>query len=414
MGTPTRVLYIEDDQACGRLVQRVLQRSGYEVLLAFDGAEGMTLAQEMQPNLILMDINLPEVDGRVLTTRLRSTPHCKETPIVALTAMTGSEQRKLALAAGCTGFLTKPINVDRFPQQIDAFLHGEKQKLPPVEQQHHLEQFTQDLVTRLEEKIRELEETNTHMAELTRLKGEFLRMASLQMEQPILATERQIRQLQKILSEMEEGQAGMQTITALVQRMERGMGRMKQVVAEMLQTSQVVSGLMNLRFLPVRLGQIVAEVVSRYEAVCQERVLHIYTEDLSHLPLVNGDYAQLRTAVDNLIGNAVKYTPDGGHIYVLGDVTEDEVCLAIRDTGIGVPPSEQDSIFELFHSVQSVDHHSTSKFAFKGSGLGLGLPVVKGIVEAHDGRIWVESEADGVNPLPGCTFTICLPRADAG
>ncbi|HID53101.1 MAG TPA: response regulator, partial [Anaerolineae bacterium] len=139
MGTPTRVLYIEDDQACGRLVQRVLQRSGYEVLLAFDGAEGMTLAQKMQPNLILMDINLPEVDGRVLTTRLRSTPQCQETPIVALTAMTGSEERKLALAAGCTGFLTKPINIDRFPQQIDAFLRGEKQKLPPAEQQHHLE-----------------------------------------------------------------------------------------------------------------------------------------------------------------------------------------------------------------------------------------------------------------------------------
>ena len=412
MGTPTRVLYIEDDQACGRLVQRVLQRSGYEVLLAFDGAEGMTLAQKMQPNLILMDINLPEVDGRVLTTRLRSTSYCKETPIVALTAMTGSEDRKLALAAGCTGFLTKPINIDRFPQQIDAFLRGEEQKLPPVEQQHHLEQFTQDLVTRLEEKIRELEETNAHMAELTRLKGEFLRMAALQMEQPILATERQIRQLKKILSEMEEGQAGVETVAGLALRMERGMDRMKQVVAEMLQTSQVVSGLMNLRFMPVRLGQIVAEVVSRYDAVCQERVLHIYTEDLSHLPLVNGDYAQLRTAVDNLIGNAVKYTPDGGHIYVLGNVTEDEVCLVIRDTGIGVPPSEQESIFEMFHSAQPVEHHSTSKYAFKGGGLGLGLPVVKGIVEAHDGRIWVESEADGVNPLPGSAFTICLPRAD--
>ncbi len=414
MGTPTRILYIEDDQACGRLVQRLLQRSGYEVLLAFDGAEGMALAKKARPNLILMDINLPEVDGRVLTTRLRNTPYCQETPIVALTAMTNSEDRKLALAAGCTGFLAKPIDVEQFPRQIDAFLRGKEQKLPLVEQQRHLEQFTRNLVTHLEEKIRELEEANAHMAELTRLKGEFLRMASLQMEQPILHTDRQIRRLKKILSEMEEKPAAVQAAAELTQRMEQGMNRMKRVVAEMLQTSQVVSGLMNLRFMPVRLGQIVEEVIGRYETVCRERVLHIYTEDLSHLPLVNGDYAQLRTAVDNLIGNAVKYTPDGGHIYVLGDVTEDEVCLIVRDTGIGVPPSEQESIFEMFHSAQPVEHHSTSKYAFKGSGLGLGLPVVKGIVEAHDGRIWVESEADGVNPLPGSTFTICLPRADAG
>lgn len=412
MASRARVLYIEDDLLYGRLVQRVLQQSGYDVLLAPDGEEGLALAQETRPNLILMDLNLPQIDGRVLTTRLRGQTLFKDTPIVALTAMTGSEQRRLALAAGCTGFMTKPINVDKFPQQINAYLKGQQQELAWIEKGRHLEQLNQNLVASLEEKIRLLEETNAHMAELTRLKGNFLQMASLQMEEPILTTVAEIERFKSGLAQLDAAQPAVETVALLIQRMEHGMDRLKQVVAEMMQTAQVVSGLMHLRFMPVDMERLVAEVVERYQQMCQERVLHIYRDDLSDLPLVNGDYAQLRTAVDNLISNAIKYTPDGGHIYIHGEVTPTEICLAIRDTGIGVPAAEQESIFELFHSAQPVDYHSTSKYAFKGSGLGLGLPVVKGIVEAHDGRIWVESDSDEENPLPGSTFTICLPRAD--
>lgn len=117
-------MYIEDDPASRRLVQRVLDNKGYEVVVAADGLEGISMAREHLPNLILMDINLPSMDGREITTRLRSLPNFSNTPIVALTANHSPGSRELALAAGCTGFLTKPIDVISFPGQVSAYLDG--------------------------------------------------------------------------------------------------------------------------------------------------------------------------------------------------------------------------------------------------------------------------------------------------
>jgi two-component system sensor histidine kinase ArlS len=86
-----------------------------------------------------------------------------------------------------------------------------------------------------------------------------------------------------------------------------------------------------------------------------------------------------------------------------------ELHLNVQDTGLGIPEEEQAYIFDLFYALGSVQHHSTSKSAYCGGGLGLGLPMARGIVEAHNGRILVESHPDSKNPIPGSTFTICLP-----
>ena len=405
MRTQARVLYIEDDQASRRLVQRVLGSSGYEVFLAADGIEGVSLAQKTKPNLILMDINLPNLDGRVLTTRLRSTSTFQDIPIIALTSNSSAENKKMALAAGCTGFLSKPIDVDAFPEQVYSYLHGKIQTLPDEEQPVQLERYTQDVVKQLEAKVRELEEANSHMMELARLKSDFLHIASREMQMPLLFAQEKLVTLRTVFEGVDESEE-VQLLTSLLDRMDNGMHRMEQVVTEMIQASQVMSGLLSLRYLPVALHEIVAEVMANYDDVCEKRKICFTVEDLVELPKVNGDYEQLKTAVDNLISNAIKYTPDGGHIYITGFDTIQEVCLSVRDTGMGIPEDQQDDIFELFRFLGSVHHHSTSKSAFQGGGLGLGLPMVKGIIEAHGGRIWVESPASDDKVMPGSKFTI--------
>jgi len=176
MDDPATILYIEDDPASRRLVQRVLGSRGYNVHVAADGLEGITLARETSPNLILMDINLPSMDGREITTRLRGIPDFKETPIVALTANHSPGSRELALAAGCTGFLTKPIDVSVFPSQVKDFLQGRIEPLTVDEKSTHLEKHAQNLVERLEHKINELEGANKRLRELDRLKSDFIIM----------------------------------------------------------------------------------------------------------------------------------------------------------------------------------------------------------------------------------------------
>jgi len=117
-----KVLYIEDNIENRTLVKRVLEVEGYIVLEADDGIDGLRIVQEEAPDLILIDINLPEIDGYEITTRLRQMESLSNIPIVALTANVLKGDRERSLEAGCDGYIQKPIDVDLLPAQIAAFL----------------------------------------------------------------------------------------------------------------------------------------------------------------------------------------------------------------------------------------------------------------------------------------------------
>lgn len=119
--SPT-ILYVEDNQDNRVLVRRVLEAEGYRVLEAADGPTGVELACAMHPALILMDINLPELDGFQATARLKMMPELRDVPIVALTANVMKGDREKTLEAGCSGYIQKPIDIDLLPEQIAGFL----------------------------------------------------------------------------------------------------------------------------------------------------------------------------------------------------------------------------------------------------------------------------------------------------
>jgi len=119
---PPSVLYVEDNVDNRVLVKRVLQAEGYAVLEAGTAAEGIRVAERHGPSLILIDINMPEVDGLTLTSRLRSDPRLASIPIIALTANVMRGDRERSMAAGCDGYIQKPIDVDLLPKQIQRFL----------------------------------------------------------------------------------------------------------------------------------------------------------------------------------------------------------------------------------------------------------------------------------------------------
>jgi two-component system cell cycle response regulator DivK len=116
------ILYVEDDFQNRVLVRRVLEASGFSVIEAENGTIGLQLAQELVPDLILMDINLPEMDGYEVTTRLKELEALVHIPIIAMTANVMKGDREKTLAAGCDGYIQKPIDVDLLPEQINQFL----------------------------------------------------------------------------------------------------------------------------------------------------------------------------------------------------------------------------------------------------------------------------------------------------
>jgi len=403
------ILYIEDDPASRRLVQRVLGSKGYNVLVADDGLKGITLAREKHPHLILMDINLPNMDGREITTRLRSLPHFSNIPIVALTANHSPGSRELALAAGCTGFMTKPINVTTFPQNVRDYLEGHNEPLTVEEQSHHLQRHAQNLVERLESKITELETANKRLKELDRLKSDFIILVSHELRTPLTLISGYAHLLDEQIKQNENAPMPSEMVSGVADGLNLGVTRMREVVNEIISVARITSGALDLVLGPVKIHSLIEKVCNEMNDFCQKRQITLHVGDLSKLPIIEADAKQLRTAVENVIGNAIKYTPDGGEVYVVGRVVDDAVDLVIRDTGIGIPVDEQRRIFEQFYVLGAIEHHSTSKSAFQGGGLGLGLAIARGIVEAHNGRIWVESEKRDPENLPGSTFHLLLP-----
>lgn len=116
------ILYIEDNVGNRMLVRRILEAEGYSVTEAVDGVSGLETASQSHPDLILLDINLPEIDGYDLARRFRELPSLKDTPILAVTANVMKGDRERTLAAGCDGYIQKPIDVDKLPAQIKSAL----------------------------------------------------------------------------------------------------------------------------------------------------------------------------------------------------------------------------------------------------------------------------------------------------
>lgn len=122
-GTPYTILYVEDNLDNRHLVRRVLQAEGYTVLEAGNASETLQIIQGQRPDLILIDLNLPEVDGYALTAQLKADPRMESVPMIAVTANVMRGDRERSLAAGCDGYIQKPIDVDILPRQVARFLH---------------------------------------------------------------------------------------------------------------------------------------------------------------------------------------------------------------------------------------------------------------------------------------------------
>lgn len=424
-----RILYIDDDPVNRSLINRLLTSYDFKVLEAQTGLEGIAIARREMPDLILMDINMPGLDGHETTTRMRSLPSLEKIPIVAVTARTTTGERELALAAGCDGYIPKPIDVDTFPEQVISYLNGYRDTITPAQRERYLGQYSQKLVERLEAKIVELEEANRRLQKTDKLKSDFITLTAHEFRTPITLVYGYTRLLQSSLKEA--GQLADHNISELAERICQSVQRLNEAVNDILNISLIEADEMHLDTRPVHVGEVIHAALRELNPTKNGRNLNIILEELDALPPVVGDAERLQQAFWNLLSNAVKFTPDGGSIQVKGwtidsftsaftpeatvpaefpPLTTDKgVIIFVRDTGIGIDPSEQKEIFEHFYIVGNTDYHTSSKTAFGGGGMGLGLPIACGIIKAHGGRLWVESAGRNIEKNLGSTFYVLLP-----
>ena len=157
-----KILYIEDNRENRMLVRAILEAEGYSIVDAEDGLAGIEAAIREEPSLILLDVNLPAIDGYEVVAVIKSFPAFANTPVIALTAYAMEGDRQRTLVAGCDGYIQKPIDVDAFPKQVEEFLHGKREHVEEREAGIYLRELNQRLVYRLVNQVEELKRLNQH------------------------------------------------------------------------------------------------------------------------------------------------------------------------------------------------------------------------------------------------------------
>ena len=248
---------------------------------------------------------------------------------------------------------------------------------------------------RLKEYAAELERANKELRRLDEIKSEFVAVASHELRTPLATIKNAIQLLlQRKTGEINENQERFLSLA------EKNINRLTNILNSLLDLSKIESGRIGLNFEEINLRDPIEFILSSFKPQVDGKSIQIKMEVEKDLPSVYGDRERIIQILINLVGNAIKFTPEGGTIYVSAkpyDGDGNMVAVSVRDSGIGIPEDQLGKVFEKFFQVEESLRRSVG-------GTGLGLAITKGLVEAHHGKIWVESELE-----KGSTFTFTLP-----
>ncbi|GAB4206992.1 MAG: hypothetical protein OHK0022_34640 [Roseiflexaceae bacterium] len=372
--TSGTVLVVDDDAGNRELLERRLRRYGCRVLLAEDGVRALQIVRDAPPDLVLLDIIMPELDGFAVLERLKADPSAKHIPVVVISADQDLDSVTRCITLGAEDYLSKPFNPVLLKARVGACL--EKKRLRDQEQAHY-----------------------AAVQAATAAKNEFISVVAHELKVPMTS----IRGYTDILL---SGMAGpvSETQNECLQTIREGVERMRMLVADLTDISRIESGDLGLEIEAVSLAVLIEEAASTLRAEVEQKrqtLLLLLPEGLAQ---VRADRRRVLQILTNLLSNAHKYTPEGGEITVRTTVepSADEpihtvVHVAVQDTGLGISAEDQERIFQRFF--RSGDRRVRAM-----PGTGLGLSITRHLVELQGGRIWFESTLGH-----GTTFHFTLP-----
>ncbi len=262
-----------------------------------------------------------------------------------------------------------------------------------------------EMETRVAHISNEMDKVQKRIERLDRSKSTFISVAAHELKTPITLIEGYASMLDDLL----RAGKGL-NLESLLAGMTTGIDRLRSIVDDMLDVSMIDNNLLQLNFQPMQVAQILDALFLEMEDTLKKRNLHMEVKAFEgSRQWIYVDPVRMMQAIRNVIANAIKFTPDGGIITIDGRTLKGFIEVTITDTGIGISQENQAIIFEKFGQLGRVDLHSSGKTKFKGGGPGLGLPIARGILDAHGGSIWVESPGYDEQSCPGSIFHILIP-----
>lgn len=264
----------------------------------------------------------------------------------------------------------------------------------------------------MDQSNRQLARANTQLEKLDRAKSDFIAIASHELRTPLTVMRGYTEMLQDDPTIKDNSY-----YQKLVSGIHNGIMRFHEIVDGMLDIAMIDNSTLNLSVNEVSMDVLLRIISTSLKDAAADRQIQVSLQSLQDLPSIQGDPEALRKVFYHLLVNAIKYTPDGGSVSITGrklaageqSLSTEGIEIVISDTGIGIDPEYHDLIFVKFYQTGEIALHSSGKTKFKGGGPGLGLTIARGIVEAHGGRIWVESPGHDEEKCPGSKFYVALP-----
>jgi len=347
------ILIIDDEEALRDGCRQALEKSGYTVLTAGEGVEGIKIAREQIPDMAFVDLKMPNISGMEIIDILS-----RDIPDMVLIMITGYASIVSAVEAmqkGAYDYLPKPFTPDQLRALTKRGLDHRNLKI----------------------------ETRRLREEKERMEKSFITFVSHEMRSPLVVIRQYIESLKAIAGDRFD-----KDVTDIIERCRKRIQGLEEMIEHWLDLSRIEDGTLAQKKVPLNLSSIIARSTEEMAPVCRKNGISLETNIPKNLPEITGDEESLVRVFTNIIGNATKYTPEGGKITVSVQHDEYYLTASISDTGTGIPQDKLPFIFEPFFRVRGKEE--------KHRGSGLGLTFCKKIMESHNGGIEVSSrEGEG-------------------
>jgi signal transduction histidine kinase len=377
-----KILIVDDKPENLLTLQAVFKESGYVLIEALSGKEALELARHHEFACILLDVQMPGLNGFETAKVLRTLPKAENTPIIFVTAIDRNQQfEEMGYIAGAIDYLFKPLNPTILKAKVsifvDMFLQTEE-----IKRKNFL----------LEEAIVRSKE-NEELKKALKTRDEFLAMAGHELKTPITPLYLQMQAFLQLYESGAVAKIDPEKLIRMIKTSNNQLERLSRLIQELVDVSKIASNKLEMNFKETSLNTIVQKVISDFDTEIKKSNCVV---SLSYHTEVRGlwDEFRIEQVIVNLLTNALKY---GAEKPVIIEVRahNSEAVFSIKDFGIGIGSEDQSKIFERFERAVSAKSYN---------GLGLGLFIVKEILELHQGKIRVESQLDH-----GSTFYVSLP-----
>ncbi|RMH69188.1 MAG: hybrid sensor histidine kinase/response regulator [Gemmatimonadetes bacterium] len=352
-----KVLLVDDEIFHVELLEEQL-KEWYEIIRAYDGLEGLELAQTEKPDVIVCDVMMPRMGGIEFCEALRNIPGMANIPFIFLSAKGRIEDRVKGLRVGADDYVLKPIDIDELRARIDSRLN----RLESIKAE--LEQFKNDIISNVSHELR---------TPLTIIKG----------------------YIELLLRELSNDD---RTITNYIEQIDSNSTHLDIIIEDLIFLSELKSGTLKFDTYPIFIGELLENILIQEQETIRHKKLELvrnFTPDMGHL---NGDPVRLSQAFRNVIDNAIKFTPEGGKIEINMIDSPTKTHVYVRDSGEGISEDAMPHIYENFYQG---DTSATRHYG----GTGTGLFVTKTVLNHYHGTITARNIEQG-----GCEFEICLPK----